>query len=149
VRRRDFLHGLAAVSACALPPHARARRRPLRVAVVGAGIVGASVAMHLTQAGARVTLFERTGPAKGATEKSFAWLNIYNSDDHYRALRLESLLAYRALDIPLQLGITWGGYLNSTDTAAESASIRSPQLPTSTPQSPTAGSLWHRYSVST
>jgi glycine/D-amino acid oxidase-like deaminating enzyme len=81
--------------------------------------------MHLTQAGARVTLFERTGPAKGATEKSFAWLNIYNSDDHYRALRLQSLLAYRALDIPLQLGITWGGYLNWTDTAAESASIRS------------------------
>jgi glycine/D-amino acid oxidase-like deaminating enzyme len=124
LRRREFLRSLAAISAYALPPPVRAGRRPLRVAVVGAGIVGASVAMHLAQAGASVTLFEKTGPARGATEKSFAWLNIYTSDAHYRALRLQSLLAYRALDIPLQLGITWGGYLNWTDSEAESEAIR-------------------------
>jgi glycine/D-amino acid oxidase-like deaminating enzyme len=125
MRRRQFLRGLTAVSACALSPPLLARQRALRVIVVGAGIVGASVAMHLAQAGARVTLLEMTGPAKGATEKSFAWLNTYTADLHYRAMRLQSLLAYRALDIPLQLGITWGGYLNWTDSDAESAEIRS------------------------
>ena len=67
MRRRQFLRGLTAVSACALSPPLLARQRALRVIVVGAGIVGASVAMHLAQAGARVTLLEMTGPAKGAT----------------------------------------------------------------------------------
>jgi len=124
MRRREVLRGLTAIPAYALSAAVLARGRPLRVAVVGGGIVGASVAMHLAQAGASVTLLERTGPAAGATEKSFAWLNTYVSDPHYRAIRLQSLLAYRALDIPLQLGITWGGYLNWTDSDVETESVR-------------------------
>ena len=123
MRRRDFLRGIAALSGYALPPASLARR-PLRVVVVGGGIVGASIAMHLAEARARVTLLEKTAPAKGATEKSFAWLNIYQMDEHYRAMRLQSLAAYHALDAPLGLGITWGGYLNWTDSDAESEAIR-------------------------
>jgi len=108
MRRREVLRSLSALSAYALPPSVLARRRPLRVAVIGAGIVGACVAMHLAQAGAAVTLLEKNGPGSGATEKSFAWLNTYTADLHYRAMRWQSLLAWHALDIPLQLGITWG-----------------------------------------
>ncbi len=45
------------------------------VAVVGAGLVGASLAFRLAQAGAKVILVERTDPAAGTTGASFAWTN--------------------------------------------------------------------------
>ena len=46
------------------------------VVVVGAGIVGASLACHLASAGAAVTIIERAQPASGVTARSFAWINI-------------------------------------------------------------------------
>ena len=46
------------------------------VVVVGAGIVGASLAYHLASAGAAVTLVERSRPASGVTARSFAWINV-------------------------------------------------------------------------
>jgi glycine/D-amino acid oxidase-like deaminating enzyme len=46
-----------------------------RVVVIGAGIVGASIAYHLARRGAAVTVLDRGQPAGEATEKSFAWIN--------------------------------------------------------------------------
>lgn len=46
-----------------------------KVAVIGAGIVGASVAHRLVQGGADVTLIDRATPGEGTTFRSFAWLN--------------------------------------------------------------------------
>lgn len=46
-----------------------------RIAVVGAGIIGASVAWHLTRAGAAVTVLERSATASsGATGSSYGWV---------------------------------------------------------------------------
>lgn len=47
----------------------------MKVAVIGAGIVGASVAFRLAQGGADVTVVDRGGPASGTTSASFAWVN--------------------------------------------------------------------------
>jgi glycine/D-amino acid oxidase-like deaminating enzyme len=48
----------------------------LRVAVIGAGIIGASVAFRLAQGGeARVFVVERSRPGSGTTSASFAWAN--------------------------------------------------------------------------
>ena len=122
--RRKFLKQLTAAAAASLSAKTQAsQRRPLRVGVVGGGIVGASIAYHLTQAGARVTLFEKAQPASGATQNSFAWLNAFVSDSNYRALRLKSLHAYHELDARLKLGIVWGGYVNWASTAAQVRSL--------------------------
>ena len=93
ILRRNFLQGMGSVAIAAIPGISIAQSSMLSVGVIGGGIVGASVALHLAQAGASVTVFEKTAPASGATSKSFAWLNAGSSDPHYRDLRMHSLSA--------------------------------------------------------
>ena len=124
MRRRTFLGLAVATTAGSAIQSAWARPRPLRVGVVGAGIVGASTAYHLAEAGAQVIVFEKTAPAAGATRNSFAWINAFVADTHYRAVRLQSLLAYHDLDRRLGLAITWGGYLNWASDASQAALVR-------------------------
>jgi len=123
ILRRSVL-GMLAGGAGILASGAWARGRPPRIGVVGAGIVGASIASHLAEAGAQVTVFDRTGPAAGATRNSFAWINAFVADANYRDLRLQSLLAYHDLDRRLGLGIVWGGYLNWANDAAHAGIVR-------------------------
>ena len=46
--------------------------------MIGAGIVGASVAFRLSQGGARVWIVDKAEPASGTTSASFAWVNANN-----------------------------------------------------------------------
>jgi glycine/D-amino acid oxidase-like deaminating enzyme len=124
LRRREVLAALLAGSSGAWLPQALGRATALRVGVVGGGIVGASIAMHLVHRGAAVSLFERIGPAQGATQNSFAWVNAFADDAHYRALRIASLDAYRDLDAALSLRMVWGGYLDWASNAAEASVVR-------------------------
>ncbi|MDN0200138.1 FAD-dependent oxidoreductase [Streptomyces sp. S.PNR 29] len=53
----------------------------MSVVVVGAGIVGSSVAYHLARRGVSVTLLDRgPGPATGVTGGSFAWIGDRGGD---------------------------------------------------------------------
>jgi glycine/D-amino acid oxidase-like deaminating enzyme len=124
-RRREVLRGVAGLAGYAIAGRTFARARPLKVGVVGGGIVGACIASTLAQAGAKVTLFEKSGPALGATQNSFAWVNAFDGDTHYRSLRLESLFAYHDLDGPLGLKVTWGGYANWAADASDVEAVRS------------------------
>jgi glycine/D-amino acid oxidase-like deaminating enzyme len=45
------------------------------VIVAGAGIIGASIAWHLVQASARVTIVDAGEGGGVATKNSFAWIN--------------------------------------------------------------------------
>jgi glycine/D-amino acid oxidase-like deaminating enzyme len=85
-----------------------------RVVVVGAGIVGASIAYHLARRGAAVTVLERGQPAGEATEKSFAWINAtWGNPEPYFRLRFLSMQEYRRLEDELDgaLGVAWRGCL--------------------------------------
>ncbi len=84
------------------------------IIVIGAGIIGASIAYHLARRGADVVILDRTGPAAEATGKSFAWINAnHTADDHYHRFRYQSLTEYHRLDRELNgaLGLQWGGAL--------------------------------------
>jgi len=50
----------------------------VKVAVVGAGIVGSSVAYRLSEGGAEVVLIDAAEPGSGTTSASFAWVNANN-----------------------------------------------------------------------
>ena len=43
--------------------------------MIGAGVLGASVAARLAAAGMRVTLLEAGQPGRGTSRWSFAWVN--------------------------------------------------------------------------
>ena len=86
----------------------------MHIIVVGAGIVGASIAYHLASGGARVTVLDRSQPASGATSKSFSWINAHHTDRvDYLALRMASISAHHDLEAVLgdALCQRWGGSL--------------------------------------
>jgi glycine/D-amino acid oxidase-like deaminating enzyme len=123
MRRRQFMRAATGTAAFALASRAFAMARPPRIAVIGGGIVGASITMHLAEGGAEVCQFEKSAPAAGATRNSFAWINAFVADRHYQSMRLASMAAYHRLDRRLGLGITWGGYVNWAHDAAEAAIV--------------------------
>lgn len=68
----------------------------MRVAVLGAGIVGVHVATELAQRGADVTLVEAGEPGRGTTAGSLAWINASASGlADYLELRLHGVRAWR------------------------------------------------------
>ena len=83
IQRRRFLKiaGSLAVTT-AFSSLTFGKEKKMSVGIVGGGIVGASIAMHLSKNGANVTLFEKSAPATGATGKSFAWINAFSNDPH-------------------------------------------------------------------
>lgn len=82
---------------CAMNPGTPAPRPPAHdVIVVGCGIVGASCAWHLAEAGLRVMVLEREpGPAMGSTGKSAAGVRVQFTSEANVLLSLHSLPVWR------------------------------------------------------
>ncbi|HEX6709124.1 MAG TPA: FAD-dependent oxidoreductase [Rubrobacter sp.] len=82
----------------------------MKVAVVGAGIVGASVAFRLSEGGAEVVLIDGAEPGSGTTSTSFAWVNANNKlPREYFELNLAGMREHERLHD--EIG---GGWLHPT-----------------------------------
>lgn len=119
MNRRLFLRAAVGAGLSTMAFGAVRRGPKPRVGIVGGGILGAAIAMRCAQAGAAVTLLEKTAPAVGATSKSFAWINPFMDDPHYMRMRLEALTRWRAIDRQLGMRVIWGGYVGFTDRESD------------------------------
>jgi glycine/D-amino acid oxidase-like deaminating enzyme len=86
---------------------------PKQVIVIGAGIIGASIAWHLAKGGARVTVVSESSAGGVATPNSFAWINAsWGNPETYFRLRIRAMAEWKRLADDLQgLPLAWCGGL--------------------------------------
>jgi len=81
-----------------LPDQMPGEDPPRSYVVIGAGVLGASVAARLAEAGAGVTLLEQARPGRATTRSSFAWLNANDKEPRaYHELNHAGMRAWAAL----------------------------------------------------
>ena len=103
------------------------------VAVVGGGIVGASIAWRIAARGQRVTLIDKGEPGSGASSHSFAWINAGAKEPiDYHNLNRRSLEMWPSFADALgeDVGLRWGGKVSweSAPAAAGQLQARVNQL---------------------
>ncbi|MBH2724657.1 FAD-binding oxidoreductase [Serratia marcescens] len=85
-----------------------------RMVIVGAGIVGASIAYHLARQGQHVIVVEQAHPAAGATGRSFGWISEGVPEGAPDAFLRREIVAdwiRLAQEIP-DLWVNWSGALS-------------------------------------
>ena len=85
-------------------------RAPSEVVVVGAGIVGASIAYHLAVRGVSVTVLDAAEPGWGVSAASFSWLNACDkSPREYHDLNRRALDSWArfARTLGQDVGLVW------------------------------------------
>ncbi|MER6526141.1 FAD-dependent oxidoreductase [Streptomyces sp. NPDC001508] len=98
----------------------------MKVAVLGAGIVGTAVAWRLAEAGADVLVVDVSQPGAAATGASLAWANASSAaSEDYFALRVAGLDEHRLISKQLQGDWTLAsGHLQWADTQPETEALR-------------------------
>lgn len=84
-----------------------------RIIVIGAGIIGSSIAWHLAKAGAEVTVLDGSEAGGVATRNSWAWINAsWGNPEPYFRLRARSMQEWGQLDREVPgLAVDWCGGL--------------------------------------
>ena len=91
--------------------------KPRNIAVIGAGIVGATIAWRLARRGVHLTLLDKGQPGHGASSHSFAWINAGAKEPvgyhnlNRRSLDMWTRFAQAIGDEgdPASVGLRWGG----------------------------------------
>lgn len=104
-------------------------KRPERVAVIGVGILGASVGWNLSRHGAKVVLVDAGQPGEGVTNWSFSWVNASNKTTlkSYFDLNVAGMAAHRELARTIGPDSWWypSGHLRwADDPAAETKLLK-------------------------
>jgi D-hydroxyproline dehydrogenase subunit beta len=101
--------------------------------VIGAGVLGASVAVRLAEAGISVTLLDQDQPGRGTSRWSFAWLNSNDKGPRpYHDLNHAGLQAWADLAPHLD-GPSWYRPVGHLELAPTAPGLAAPELPTATP----------------
>ncbi len=108
-------------------------KRPVRVAVIGVGILGAGVGWNLSRRGAEVVFIDAGRPGQGLTNWTFSWVNASNKTARksYFDLNVAGMAAHRELARTIGPDSWWypSGHLRWTDDpAAESKLLRTAEL---------------------
>ncbi|MFI0508112.1 NAD(P)/FAD-dependent oxidoreductase [Streptomyces sp. WSLK1-5] len=109
-------------------------KRPERVAVIGVGVIGASVGWNLSRHGAEVVFIDAGRPGEGVTSWSFSWVNASNKTARksYFDLNVAGMAAHRELAGTIGPDSWWypsGGHLRwADDPAAEAKFLRTADL---------------------
>ncbi|MFE0513185.1 NAD(P)/FAD-dependent oxidoreductase, partial [Streptomyces sp. NPDC058964] len=108
-------------------------KRPERVAVIGVGIVGASVGWSLSRHGAKVVFIDAGRPGEGVTNWSFSWVNASNKTvrKSYFDLNVAGMAAHRELAGTIGPDSWWypSGHLRwADDPAAEAKFLETAEL---------------------
>ena len=102
--------------------------KKLRIVVVGAGIVGASIAYHLSRRkDVAVTVLERDELCAGASGHSFAWLNSFGKDPvsyHHFNRRSMDIWDRFARRLGMDLDLHWGGELRWESTPERAGALQ-------------------------
>ena len=99
----------------------------MKIVVVGAGIVGSSIAFHLTRRNAEVTLIDRSEPGSGASSHSFAWINAGHKPPFaYHDLNRRSMDMWERFSQHLgaDVGLRWGGKISWQSSPAPAEELR-------------------------
>ena len=112
MNRRDFLKilGLFALS----PKKIYAQKSKSKEAVIiGAGIIGCSVAYELSKRGVKVTLIDKNAPGSACSGSSFSWINAtYPKKPYsYNLFSQLGINAFHLMQKELSLDIKWNGSL--------------------------------------
>jgi len=112
LNRRDFLKLLAVFAISSYLGSSNSVKKN-KIVIVGAGIIGITLAYELSKAGANVVLLDKKYPGSQASGNTFAWINATYPKTPY-AYNLFSQLgmeAYRVLEKEAELKIKWSGSL--------------------------------------
>jgi len=102
-------------------------KRSERVAVIGVGILGASVGWNLSRHGAQVVFIDAGRPGDGVTNWSFSWVNASNKTARksYFDLNVAGMAAHRELARTIGPDSWWhpSGHLRWADNPAAGAKL--------------------------
>ncbi len=99
-----------------------------RIVIIGAGIVGASIAFYLSRRHVNLTIIDQAEPGTGASSHSFAWINATSGKEpaSYHDLNRRSVDMWSRFASLLQsdVGLRWGGELRWANTEEEADELR-------------------------